>query len=85
MRRIQYQLYEKNPDYDPGSEWDHANRRSYVYVTYDNGLFHSFGVEGADGETNCVAIIELPDGSVITALAEKCKFLTPPTREEDES
>jgi hypothetical protein len=40
------------------------------------GTFHGFGVEGSAGdELVVVCIIETEDGSIVTPIATKCKFL----------
>lgn len=56
----------------------------YEKVPTFQGLFHSWGVcyeEFSDGPGNyTVAIVELPDGSIITPAADLVKFLTPLTQ-----
>lgn len=44
-------------------------------VEEGQGMFHCFSVESDGTETIPVAIIEKPDGQVITWTAYKCKFI----------
>jgi len=40
------------------------------------GLFHTFAVEGSAGDELCVVcVIEEKDGSIVTPIASKCRFL----------
>jgi len=58
------------------------NGSGYHYpraVQHERGLFHTFGPESTEGPSEVVhgmaAVIELPDGSVITAPANMIQFL----------
>jgi len=49
--------------------------RAYVDETR-TGLFHTFAVEGSAGdEMVVVCVIETEDGSIVTPIASKCRFL----------
>ena len=38
------------------------------------GLFHCWGLEEEDGVSSSVAIVELPDGNVVTVMPENIQF-----------
>ena len=59
------------PRYTPLKYTDHIR----------TGLFHTFAVEGSAGDELCVVcVIETEDGSIVTPIASKCKFLTSVTK-----
>lgn len=51
-------------------------------VLINNGVFHQFGlnvIESEEGNTTySVAIVELPDGTIITPAANMIRFTSPP-------
>lgn len=69
-------------------EWERDKEtKQLVKVCKGEGVFHQWGVEAEELETNAAnystAIIELPDGTVVTPLAHLIKFLDRPAPEEE--
>lgn len=66
-RQISYPHRVWQPTYDSPRRYTDETR---------TGLFHGFSIEGSAGdEIVTVCIIETADGSIVTPIATKCKFL----------
>lgn len=54
------------------------------FVDFSLGYFHQWGCDYEDGETNfgnfTMAIVELPDGTIVQPLPKDIRFLDPPER-----
>ena len=63
----------------PHREWWTWENKSVPRKYTDHtrkGLFHTFAVEGSAGdELVVVCVIETEDGSIVTPIASKCRFL----------
>ena len=51
----------------------HPGEKRGSWVPY-SGKFHTWGMEADEGVSYSVAIVELPDGKIVTALPEKTRF-----------
>lgn len=61
-----------------GKYWD---KEIHQYVDFDSAYFHTWGSEYEEGDTSfgnySVAILELPDGRVVTTTPDMMHFLNP--------
>lgn len=69
-RTIEFTLFEKVGDNTTG------NPVGYAHVPY-TGIFHAWSTEGDASDMTAVAIVERPDGSIVTPAAFRCKFVKP--------
>lgn len=67
LRPIEYQMFEKTGE-------AMSTGAAFAWKTY-TGKFHAWATEGYNSDMCAVAIVERTDGTIVTPLATKCRFL----------